>query len=481
MDDFQQYPPGLLSVLGINPEDLRRQQQQAGLLSAGLQLLAGSGYSPVRQTTGQLLGQAGMAGVQGMQRAGESAIERALKSMQVQGLQEDLLQKRQQREALQEYFAPRSNVSQALAAGGGPTPAAADRLKKSTPSGSRIDTLKRIASDPRLPVAERQLALKELEITGPKPIQLDQAALLYAIAQGFDIQNLTSAQASDILAKTKELTPDQLIALGRFLRESGLNIPGLTLGGRVTPTAPTTMPSVQPTAQPAAEPTAALKFNPTVQSAPGLTLQQRQELAAKLEEAKPKVISTSVSLFEQLADKRNTAQKLLNDEAALDSISGTLGKLAVESGISTFARDANALLQNIKSRNFVETIQRMRQENVQGAAVGNVAIPEMESLANIPASLIVGQSKAQLKSQLQQVIEGANRTEKALKDALRRDYGNIEIPLVSSAVSTRPPRAKPIPQGAIDELRAKITIDPSLRLKFDEHYGPGSADSILGK
>ena len=43
MDDFltQQYPPGLLSTLGINPDDLRRQQQQAGLLSAGLQLLAG--------------------------------------------------------------------------------------------------------------------------------------------------------------------------------------------------------------------------------------------------------------------------------------------------------------------------------------------------------------------------------------------------------------------------------------------------------
>ncbi len=85
MDDFlnQQYPAGLLSTLGINPEDLRRQQQQAGLLSAGLQLLAGSGYSPVRQSTGQLLGQAGMAGVQGMQQAGESAIQRNIQGLQV--------------------------------------------------------------------------------------------------------------------------------------------------------------------------------------------------------------------------------------------------------------------------------------------------------------------------------------------------------------------------------------------------------------
>lgn len=81
MDDL--YPPGLLSTLGINPEDLRRQQQQAGLLSAGLQLLAGSGYSPVRRTTGELLGQAGMAGVQGMQQAGESAIQRNIQGLQV--------------------------------------------------------------------------------------------------------------------------------------------------------------------------------------------------------------------------------------------------------------------------------------------------------------------------------------------------------------------------------------------------------------
>jgi hypothetical protein len=98
MDDFlmQQYPAGLLSTLGINPEDLRRQQQQAGLLSAGLQLLAGSGYSPVRQTTGQLVGQAGMAGLQGMQQAGQSAVERAIQGLQVS----DITRKQQEASAL---------------------------------------------------------------------------------------------------------------------------------------------------------------------------------------------------------------------------------------------------------------------------------------------------------------------------------------------------------------------------------------------
>ena len=134
MDDFQQYPAGLLTTLGINPEDLRRQQQQAGLLSAGLQLLAGSGYSPVRQTTGQLLGQAGMAGVQGMQQAGESAIDRALRGMQVQEFakrqqeRDRLAQAAQQfRERMSGLAGGRITPSMAIA-GGGPTQAAAETI-----------------------------------------------------------------------------------------------------------------------------------------------------------------------------------------------------------------------------------------------------------------------------------------------------------------------------------------------------------------
>ncbi len=79
MDDYEQ----ILGLLGIDRDKVRQQQQTQGLLNAGLQLLAGSGYSPVRRTTGELLGQAGMAGMQAYQQAGESAIDRALKSMQI--------------------------------------------------------------------------------------------------------------------------------------------------------------------------------------------------------------------------------------------------------------------------------------------------------------------------------------------------------------------------------------------------------------
>jgi hypothetical protein len=74
----------LYGLLGIDPEKIRQQQLQSGLLSAGLQLLAGSGYSPVRRTTGELLGQAGATGLGAYQQAGQMAIDDAFKRMQIQ-------------------------------------------------------------------------------------------------------------------------------------------------------------------------------------------------------------------------------------------------------------------------------------------------------------------------------------------------------------------------------------------------------------
>lgn len=97
MDDYLNVP-GLLDILGVDKEKLRQQQQTQGLLNAGLQLLAGSGYSPVRRSTGELLGQAGMAGMQAYQQAGESAIDRAIKGMQVQ----QMVQKQKETQRLQQ-------------------------------------------------------------------------------------------------------------------------------------------------------------------------------------------------------------------------------------------------------------------------------------------------------------------------------------------------------------------------------------------
>lgn len=94
----------LYGLLGLDPEKIRQQQVTQGLLGAGLQLLAGSGYSPVRRTTGELLGQAGMAGMQGYQQAGESAIDRALKGMQVRSMIDRQRQQQQLQSLIPQAF-----------------------------------------------------------------------------------------------------------------------------------------------------------------------------------------------------------------------------------------------------------------------------------------------------------------------------------------------------------------------------------------
>jgi len=135
MDETLGYPPGLLTLLGIDPERLRRQQQTGGLLSAGLQALAASGPSRMPTSLSQIVGQAGMAGLQGYQQAGESAIDRALKGLQVS----EFTRRQQERDRLtqatkrfQEQMSAISGgvvtPSMALAGGGGPTQAAAERI-----------------------------------------------------------------------------------------------------------------------------------------------------------------------------------------------------------------------------------------------------------------------------------------------------------------------------------------------------------------
>jgi hypothetical protein len=77
-------------------EKLRQQAQDQGLLNLGLTLLAGSGRSPVRRSTGELVAQ----GLQAGQQAYRGAVQQALQDKML-GIQlEEAARKRQQQEAL---------------------------------------------------------------------------------------------------------------------------------------------------------------------------------------------------------------------------------------------------------------------------------------------------------------------------------------------------------------------------------------------
>ena len=226
MDDFlmQQYPAGLLSTLGINPEDLRRQQQQAGLLSAGLQLLAGSGYSPVRQTTGQLVGQAGIAGVQGMQQAGESAIERALRGMQVQRFVEAQKRDVAGREALRQFSERMGGVTPqgALAAPGG---AAGPTVERAATIGQRqqmtAQDILALASNPDISEETRRNILTMAQLATPKD-QTPASFKEFMLAQtnpGYAtyLENQAKSKGVNLTVKTGESIAGQV---GPILKES---------------------------------------------------------------------------------------------------------------------------------------------------------------------------------------------------------------------------------------------------------------------
>ena len=477
MDDFQQYPPGLLSALGINPEDLLRQQRRGGLLSAGLQGLVSSGYSPVRQTTGQIIGQMGLAGVQGMQQAGESAIERALKGLQTQKMTLDLETARRQQAALQRLRQTQTgNVEQALAGGGGPTVQNAERLAATAPAGrlSR-EQLIEFASNPDLPTEERNVLLKVAEQLKTPEVSLPANAALYAQTMGYgtDPRKFTQAQARDVQAFIERPTIDQQVSLARLGYETGINLPGVRTVpsvAQVPGQAPAQAPAQAPV-QPSAQPSVAANVNPVA----GLSPKASQEIRAKMIEARPAVLSSANYTLTQIKDTFDTADKLLNDPEALKAISGFTGPLtALVPG--TKAYDAAALINNLQSRNFVSEIQTMRQNSPTGGAVGNVAVAEMQGLSNIPASLQIGQSEKQLRDQLEQLKRRSNAAINSIIDSYKRDYGSTDglEKITERAVVETKPVVTP-PQGAIDLLKR----NPRLAKEFDDKYGEGMSAKYL--
>jgi hypothetical protein len=94
---FGEMPSYMGGLLGAeDQEKLRQQAQDQGLLNLGLTLLAGSGRSPVRRSTGELVAQGLQAGQQAYRGAMQQAVQDKMLGIQL----EEAARKRQQQEAL---------------------------------------------------------------------------------------------------------------------------------------------------------------------------------------------------------------------------------------------------------------------------------------------------------------------------------------------------------------------------------------------
>jgi hypothetical protein len=141
---------GLLGILGLSSGDANKDAAIShGLLQAGLSLLGARGR------LGPALGQAGMVGLQGMQQYGQNQFQQTLQKAQLDELKRK--QDMQQRgDAFRDSLvSPQMQASQgALAAGGGPTMANAQKMPAVDPGHQMLfDAVKAGIVDPATYIA----------------------------------------------------------------------------------------------------------------------------------------------------------------------------------------------------------------------------------------------------------------------------------------------------------------------------------------
>ena len=185
----------LYGLLGLDPQKIRQQQMTQGLLSAGLQLLAGSGYSPVRRTTGELLGQAGAAGLGAYQQAGETAIDRALKQMQVKQMmernqarktfQDQIAAATQARPTAQSMASQQSNIDPGMLEGMSQQDVARQAIAAGLPSEQVTDEAAANRAVMNFLRTADPLEYAKMMVKEPKQLPADMQGYQLAVAQGF--------------------------------------------------------------------------------------------------------------------------------------------------------------------------------------------------------------------------------------------------------------------------------------------------------
>jgi hypothetical protein len=137
---------------------------------------------------------------------------------------------------------------------------------------------------------------------------------------------------------------------------------------------------------------------------------------------KPAVQASVDYTLRQVVDARDAAKRLLAEPKYVKAISGGTGP-AMAYVWGSDAYKADNLLKNIMGRSFIATLQEMRENSKTGGAVGSVAVAEMNTLSNIQAAFKGGLGEEELKKQLQQFIDVADRSIKSLPNEYKQTYG----------------------------------------------------------
>jgi len=217
--------------------------------------------------------------------------------------------------------------------------------------------------------------------------------------------------------------------------------------------------------------------------------------AQALAKARAERISAQPNVELSLVTRREQTQRvgqLIND--ALSKVSNTSAGIGgkVFSGVpQTDAYNLGRDIEAIKANIGFDELQKMRDASPTGGALGQVAVQELNYLQSVLGSLDQFQDPKIVRARLGEVKTILEKYQGIRESAYERDYGVKFSPErltrerqqagaspAQEAAPARPASAPAsIPPNAIEFLRK----NPNLRKQFDEKYGAGASDSVLGK
>lgn len=482
--------PDLSSIL--SPEQNQQLRTNANLnaaIGAIVPLLGLSGPQARPIGTGQALGAALGGAFGGYTQGFDRTLQQIVAGMQLEGFK----QKRDLQKLMQEAVIPKfetvPGTQTAIPSEVGPTVIETPETRKQV--GFTYDLSK---IEPALLASGPQgvdLLKKLKELTMGKPVELSKEQQQYAQSQfgTTDFLKLSKPQQEQVLKFGQIPTPDKtlknLIDAQNLVYTTGTGQSILSEAQRqhefATGKQAPTQQQILQAGQAATAIQQQVTENPKPKGAPipmvespALPLQKRQELLL----VQPQERAATENISRKLFLVQKDVEDLLNNTSGLKAATGFGGELTAKLSPGSAAADAKIKLDRVKQAISVNEISRMRSESKTGGAVGNMTEKEWPRFETAYGTLEQAQSYTQIVSELRKLKGLTSEISDSMINKYDSIYGNgSEI----KSLATKPILldTSGIPNGAVDMLKKNPT--PQMRKFFDQKYGRGMANQVLGQ